>query len=108
MKSSFCLVQHSITAINGDSEGMPVGILEACAASIPVIATRHAGIISAIDEGKTGFLVDPGDSMALATTLEHAFSPAIDLEEMGLCGRSWYDKNREEESFNLFKMYRET
>ena len=74
----------------------------------PVIISKSGALEEYALAGRTGFLVNPGDSLALAKTLENAFSPSIDLEEMGLCGRGWYDKNREEESFNLFKMYRET
>lgn len=54
-------VQHSITTENGDMEGTPVAILEAMAAGVPVIATRHAGIMDAVDERVTGFLNDEHD-----------------------------------------------
>lgn len=58
---SLAFVQHSITAPNGDSEGTPVAILEASAAGLPVIATRHAGIPDVIEHGIAGFLVDELD-----------------------------------------------
>ena len=37
---------------------MPNSILEAGAAGLPVISTRHAGIATAVIQGKTGFLVE--------------------------------------------------
>src|SRR5690606_10578037 len=40
IERSFCFLQHSIVADNGDSEGSPVGIIEASAAGLPVISTR--------------------------------------------------------------------
>jgi colanic acid/amylovoran biosynthesis glycosyltransferase len=61
LENSLAFVQHSITADNGDSEGTPLAILEAGAASIPVISTRHAGIPYAVIHNQTGFLVDEHD-----------------------------------------------
>lgn len=54
-------LQHSITSANGDMEGTPVAVLEASAAGVPVIATRHGGIIDVIKENETGLLVDEHD-----------------------------------------------
>lgn len=42
-------------------EGLPIAVLEAMAASRPVIATDTGGIAELIVEGKTGFLVKPRD-----------------------------------------------
>ena len=54
-------VQHSVTAPSGDKEGWPVIIGEAAASGLPVIATRHAGIVDQVVEGETGYLVDEHD-----------------------------------------------
>lgn len=59
--NSLAFVQHSVTAENGDSEGTPVAIMEASAAGLPVVATRHAGITDVIQHGITGFLVEEFD-----------------------------------------------
>jgi len=61
MRSARCFVQHSIEAPDGDSEGTPVGILEAMASGLPVVSTRHAGIPDVVIEDVTGFLVDEKD-----------------------------------------------
>lgn len=66
LKNSLAFVQHSITAINGDQEGTPVAILEACAAGLPVISTKHAGIPDVVIDGETGFLVEEHDVNAMA------------------------------------------
>ena len=58
MSQACAFVQHSVTTTYGDMEGMPNSILEAGAAALPVISTRHAGIPTAVIEGETGFLVE--------------------------------------------------
>jgi colanic acid/amylovoran biosynthesis glycosyltransferase len=56
-----CFVQHSVCPSYGDAEGTPVVILEAQAAALPVVSTRHAGITEAVLHGDTGFLVEERD-----------------------------------------------
>ena len=64
-----CFVQHSVCPSYGDAEGTPVVILEAQAAGLPVVSTRHAGITEAVIHGETGFLVDERDVGAMAAHL---------------------------------------
>lgn len=61
-----CFVQHSVTPSYGDAEGTPVAILEAGAASLPVVSTRHAGIQDVVVHEKTGFLVQERDVQGMA------------------------------------------
>jgi colanic acid/amylovoran biosynthesis glycosyltransferase len=87
MQSARCFVQHSLEAPNGDCEGTPVGILEACASALPVVSTRHAGIPDVIVEGETGLLVDERDTKGMA---EQMLSLARDAElarRLGLAAR---------------------
>ncbi|MDA1194547.1 MAG: glycosyltransferase [Planctomycetota bacterium] len=60
----------SVTARDGDEEGLPAVLLEALAAGVPVIATRHAGIPEVIQDRDTGLLVAERDTEALAAALE--------------------------------------
>jgi colanic acid/amylovoran biosynthesis glycosyltransferase len=66
MRQARALVQHSVTASNGDSEGTPVAVLEAGAMGLPVVSTRHAGIPDVVADGITGFLVDERDVQEMA------------------------------------------
>jgi colanic acid/amylovoran/stewartan biosynthesis glycosyltransferase WcaL/AmsK/CpsK len=59
----------SVTAADGDEEGIPVVIMEAMAAGVPVIATRHAGIPELVVDGESGLLVPERDGPALAAAL---------------------------------------
>ena len=51
------------------SEGLPMAILEAMAAGLPIIATRVGAIPEALGEGTAGVLVNPSDEIALAEEL---------------------------------------
>ncbi len=66
MSRAWLLAAPSVTAKDGDSEGLPTVIVEAAASSLPAIGTHHAGIPEAIADGKTGFLVAERDAAALA------------------------------------------
>jgi glycosyltransferase involved in cell wall biosynthesis len=47
------------------TEGLPMVLLEAMAAGIPIVATRVGGIPKALGDGKGGWLVDAGDAVSL-------------------------------------------
>src|SRR5947207_2843936 len=59
----------SVTDAQGASDVFPTVIIEAMAAARPVVSTRLAGIPEAVVHGETGFLVAPGDTMALTEAL---------------------------------------
>ena len=75
------LVRPSVT------EGMPLGVLEAMAAGVPVVASDVPGNASIVRDGETGILVPIGDHVALARALQRgARDPALaaHLREGGL------------------------
>jgi colanic acid/amylovoran biosynthesis glycosyltransferase len=86
MKEVRCFVQHSVTAPDGDMEGTPNTILEASAAGLPVVSTRHAGIKEAVVHGQTGFLVDEHDVQGMADYMK-VLAQDVDLAtELGANG----------------------
>jgi glycosyltransferase involved in cell wall biosynthesis len=67
-------------------EGMPIGILEAMAASLPVVATRVGGIPDMITDGQEGYLIDPGDHEGLARAISRLAQEPYKRKEMGKRG----------------------
>jgi glycosyltransferase involved in cell wall biosynthesis len=69
-------------------EGLGLAIIEAMAAKKPVVATEIGGIPEAVNKGKTGFLVPPGDPAALATAIVELLQNPKKAKEMGEKGRA--------------------
>ena len=69
MRRASVLAAPSLTASDGDAEGLPNVVVEAAASGLPVVGTRHSGIPEAVEDGVTGFLVSEGDAGALAARL---------------------------------------
>jgi glycosyltransferase involved in cell wall biosynthesis len=85
MRRARAFVQHSVTTGYGDSEGTPVGILEAGASGLPVVATKHAGIPDVVVDGETGLLVNEGDVIGMG---ERMLKLARDPELADRLGRA--------------------
>ncbi|MBC1280278.1 glycosyltransferase [Nostoc sp. UCD121] len=83
----------SQTAKNGDSEGLPLSILEAAASSLPIVSTWHSAIPDAVLDGETGFLVDEKDDQALAEKLDILLSDRALAKKMGIKGREFICEN---------------
>lgn len=66
MRRAWLLSAPSITARNGDSEGLPNVVVEAAASGLPVVASDHAGAPEAVVDGKSGFIVPEGNGDLLA------------------------------------------
>jgi glycosyltransferase involved in cell wall biosynthesis len=63
------MADADVFVLSSDSEGIPMAILEAMAAALPVVATRVGGVPDTVQDGVTGLLVDKGDAAALAAAL---------------------------------------
>ncbi|MGN6214226.1 glycosyltransferase family 4 protein [Parafilimonas sp.] len=93
LSESLAFVQHSVTASDGDSEGTPVAILEASAAALPVIATKHTGITDVIIQEKTGLLVQEHDVDGMANNMIRILKDKMLAKEMGKAGRENIKQN---------------
>lgn len=93
MSQACAFVQHSVTTSDGDMEGMPNSILEAGAAGLPVVSTRHAGIVNSVIEGETGFLVDERDVDGMADRMCWLLRYSEVCRTMGAAARQHIHQN---------------
>jgi starch synthase len=68
-------------------EGMPLVVLEAMEAGVPVVASRVSGIPEVVADGATGWLVPPEDPAALAGALREALADPAEAARRGAAGR---------------------
>ncbi len=83
------------------NEGLPMTILEAMAASRPVVATRVGAIPKVIKDGETGLLVDPGDADGLRNALERLLRDSDLGRRLGSAGHDWVSRNYTSEAMAL-------
>ncbi|MDX1503471.1 MAG: glycosyltransferase family 4 protein [Thermoanaerobaculia bacterium] len=69
-------------------EGMPLVILEAMEAAVPVVASAVSGIPEVVVDGETGWLVPPEDPAALERAVGEAWSQPLEARRRGLAGRA--------------------
>ncbi len=93
MGNSFCFIQHSKKASNGDKEGTPVAIIEAMAAGLPVISTIHAGIPEVVKDGINGYLVQEGDVQGMSERLIELTQNRTNASKLGFSGKVFISKN---------------
>jgi len=93
-----CFVQHSVTAESGDMEGTPLAVLEAMAAGLPVVATRHGGIVDVVSNEETGLLVDEMDVEGMADAMARLINSPTTAARMGNAGRAFVLDNHSMET----------
>jgi colanic acid/amylovoran biosynthesis glycosyltransferase len=87
MRESDLMLCPSVTAANGDKEGVPTVLVEAAAAGLPAVASLHAGIPEIVAEGVSGLLYPEGDEEGLADGLVRLASDAALRARMGEAAR---------------------
>lgn len=81
----------SVTASNGDSEGLPTVILEAQAMGTPVVATRHAGNAEGVAAGRTAIVVEERDEAGLADAIRFFLQDDAAVAAFGDAGRAFVE-----------------
>jgi glycosyltransferase involved in cell wall biosynthesis len=76
-----------IGALSSHTEGLPVAVLEAQAAGLPVVATAVGGTPEVLEDGRTGLLVPPARPDLLASRLTELIDGPQRRREMGEAGR---------------------
>ena len=85
------------------SEGLPNAVIEAMATGLPVVATKVGGIPELIQQGRSGLLVPPGDTNALAESITTVLSKPFLSKRLGEAARI-----RIQTGFSFEKMFQET
>jgi colanic acid/amylovoran/stewartan biosynthesis glycosyltransferase WcaL/AmsK/CpsK len=101
LEASHLLLAPSVTASDGDAEGIPVVLMEALARGLPVLSTLHSGIPELVEDQKSGYLVPERDVELLAVRLETLMtSSKKELDEMGRLGRIAVERDYDIEKLN--------
>lgn len=92
----------SLTAADGDMEGIPVALMEAMAVGLPVVSSEHSGIPELIEHNVSGWLAPEGDAQALAAILLRLSQGEADVVPVVLAARA-----KVETEFNQHIAYRQ-
>ena len=58
-----------VFTLSSDYEGNPLSVMEAMAAGLPVVATSAGGVPNLLENGKEGFIVQPGNAHDLSNAM---------------------------------------
>jgi glycosyltransferase involved in cell wall biosynthesis len=75
-----------VVALTSANEGTPVTLIEALAAGRPVVSTDVGGVADVVSEGRSGYLVPPGDIGAFAGALARLAEDPELRNELGAFG----------------------
>lgn len=84
------LAQADAFVLPSLAEGLPMALLEAMAARLPVVVTTVGAMPEVIVEGVEGHLVPPGDAEQLAAAMDRVAVSAVRRSAMGHAGYSKY------------------
>lgn len=82
LKRADIFILTSVTADDGDMEGIPVALMEAMMSGVIVISTYHSGIPELVIHEKTGFLVPERNSEAIAGIISRIANNEYDLTQI--------------------------
>ena len=68
-------------------ESFGIAAVEATAMGLPVVASRVGGLAEIVEDGRTGFLVKPGDAVELAGAVQRLMDSPDMRARMGQAGR---------------------
>jgi colanic acid/amylovoran biosynthesis glycosyltransferase len=86
-KSASMFVLPCRVAPDGDRDGVPVAMMEAMAAGLPVVTTSLPGLDELVDE-QTAWVVPPDDEQALVEALSDAWGHPEERRRRGAAGRA--------------------
>ena len=82
------LAEHDALVLPSFAEGVPVVLMEAMAARLPVIATAVGGVGELVEHAVSGLMVPPGDGAALRAAILQVLGDGALRTRMGAAGRA--------------------
>ena len=109
LNSSDIFILPSVTAENGDMEGIPVVLMEAMATGLPVISTFHSGIPELVENNVSGLLVQEKNINELSEALQKLIDNPYLREKLSRNARKKIEKDHDffKLNRNIIKHYEE-
>ena len=99
-----------VFAMPSRQEGLGLSVMEAQSCGVPVVASKVGGLVSLIDDGRTGLLVPPENPNLLAEAILLLLKNKAKAQEMGLRARDFIQKEFSAQSMvdKTFELYQHT
>ncbi len=96
------LQSHDMFCVPSDTEALGVANIEALASGISVISTRTGGIPEVLDNGRNGWLAEPGDPSDLANAIEECINSPQKRLEKAMQGKEFVTRFSKEKMVRSF------
>uniref|UniRef100_UPI0039C23CFD glycosyltransferase n=1 Tax=Escherichia coli TaxID=562 RepID=UPI0039C23CFD len=93
LSNSDVFLLPSVTASNGDMEGIPVALMEAMATGLPVISSYHSGIPELIQNDYSGWLCQEGNSQEIANCIIKLIEDKVEINDIEKNARNHIELN---------------
>jgi colanic acid/amylovoran biosynthesis glycosyltransferase len=100
VRDAHLMLVPSVTAADGDQEGIPVSAMEAMATGLPVIATWHSGIPELVQDRVTGRLARERDAGGLAAAIAETLANRGDYQRYARASRAVVETSFNEQRLN--------
>ena len=82
-----------VFVLSSDYEGNPLSVMEAMAAGLPIVSTAAGGVPDLFENGKEGYLVQPGDLKGLSDSMEALLRNREARQSLGMAAAQRARKN---------------
>ena len=82
-----------VFVLSSDYEGNPLSVMEAMAAGLPIVSTAAGGVPDLFENGKEGYLVQPGDLKGLSDSMEALLRNREARQSLGMAAARRARKN---------------
>lgn len=87
------LLQANVFVLSSIAEGIPMTVLEAMAANLPVVSTKVGGVPELVEHEVTGLLVEKQNASALASAMNMYMKNPKLIKKHGIVGHQFIEQN---------------